>query len=40
MRRLTAKRASAILYKTLMFNKGTPSKLNSIDELEIGFDLF
>jgi len=31
--RLTAKRASAILYKTLMFNKGTPIN-NSIDELE------
>ena len=31
--RLTAKRASAMLYKTLMFNKGTPIT-ESIDELE------
>jgi hypothetical protein len=31
--KLTAKRASAMLYKTLMFNKGTPIN-NSIDELE------
>jgi hypothetical protein len=31
--KLTAKRASAMLYKTLMFNKGTPIT-NSIDELE------
>jgi hypothetical protein len=31
--RLTTKRTSAILYKTLMFNKGTPIN-NSIDELE------
>lgn len=31
--RLTAKRTSAMLYKTLMFNKGTPIT-NSIDELE------
>jgi hypothetical protein len=31
--RLTAKRTSAMLYKTLMFNKGTPIN-NSIDELE------
>jgi hypothetical protein len=31
--RLTSKRASAILYKTLMFNKGTPVT-ESIDELE------
>ena len=31
--RLTAKRASAILYKTLMFNKGTPIT-ESIDRLE------
>jgi hypothetical protein len=31
--RLTAKRASVMLYKTLMFNKGTPIT-ESIDELE------
>jgi hypothetical protein len=31
--RLTVKRTSAMLYKTLMFNKGTPIN-NSIDELE------
>jgi glucose-6-phosphate-specific signal transduction histidine kinase len=31
--RLTTKRTSAMLYKTLMFNKGTPIN-NSIDELE------
>jgi hypothetical protein len=31
--KLTAKRASAMLYKTLMFNKGTPIT-ESIDELE------
>jgi hypothetical protein len=31
--RLTAKRTSAMLYKTLMFNKGTPV-IESIDELE------
>jgi len=31
--RLTAKRTSAMLYKTLMFNKGTPVT-ESIDELE------
>ena len=31
--RLTAKRTSAMLYKTLMFNRGTPIN-NSIDELE------
>jgi hypothetical protein len=31
--KLTAKRASAMLYKKLMFNKGTPIT-NSIDELE------
>jgi len=31
--KLTAKRTSAMLYKTLMFNKATPIN-NSIDELE------
>jgi hypothetical protein len=31
--KLTAKRTSAMLYKTLMFNKGTPIT-ESIDELE------
>ena len=31
--RLTTKRTSAMLYKTLIFNKGTPIN-NSIDELE------
>jgi hypothetical protein len=31
--RLTVKRTSAMLYKTLMFNRGTPIN-NSIDELE------
>jgi hypothetical protein len=31
--KLTAKRTSAMLYKTLMFNKGTPV-IESIDELE------